>query len=348
MTPTSDILHTVAAQQEHLPLVVKHAEDEISAINQVIGASYAGVRSMTASATGGFALMVEAVSLASIMETPLVICVGQRPGPATGLPTWTCQSDLQFVINAGHGECPKVVFTPGNVQEHFELTRLAFSLTEKYHLLVFILSDKYALESYATMPKPDDTYQNERYSFVSNDDLPSDDSYQRFVVTDQGYSPRSIPGQPHGLSVTNSYEHDQFGYATESAELTQTMNEKRQRKMIGVAKEVPSAVLIGPAEAEITLIGWGSTKLVGEEVVRQMDGKLNYIHIACAWPFPKESFTTLAQKAKKLIIIEGNTTGQMEKLIRQETGIAVHEHIRRFDGRPFFAEEVIAQVTSTL
>lgn len=344
MTPTSEILHTVAAQQEHFPLVVKHAEDEISAINQVIGASYAGVRSMTASATGGYALMVEATSLAAIMETPLVVCVGQRPGPATGLPTWTCQSDLQFIINAGHGECPKVVFTPGNVQEHFNLTRLAFYIAEKYHLIVIILSDKYALESYATMSKPDETYQNERYSFVSDTDLPADDSYRRFEVRPEGYSPRSIPGQAHGLNVTNSYEHDQFGYATESAELTHTMNEKRHRKMESVLQDLPPAVLIGPLKAEVTLVGWGSTKLVAEEVVRQSANKINYIHIPCAWPFPNESFFQLAAQAHHLIILEGNTTGQMEKLIRQETGIQMHHHIRRYDGRPFYAEEVIQQL----
>jgi 2-oxoglutarate/2-oxoacid ferredoxin oxidoreductase subunit alpha len=345
MTPTSDILHTVAAQQAHLPLVVKHAEDEISAINQVIGASYAGVRSMTASATGGFALMVEAVSLAAVMETPLVICVGQRPGPATGLPTWSCQSDLQFVINAGHGECPKVVFTPGNVREHFELTRLAFYLAEKYHLIVFILSDKLALESYATMPKPDEIYQNDRYSFIPTENLATDNSYRRFEVTEEGYSPRSIPGQPHGLSVTNSYEHDEFGYATESAELTKAMNEKRHRKMKGVSQEVPPALLIGSPNAEITLVGWGSTLLAGEEVVRQAEEKINYIHIPCAWPFPKESFVQLASQAKHLIMVEGNTTGQMEKLIRQETGIEMSGHMRRYDGRPFYAEEILKQLT---
>ncbi len=347
MTPTSDVLHTVAAQQTHFPLVVKHAEDEISAINQAIGASYAGVRAMTASATGGYALMVEATSLAGVMETPLVICVGQRPGPATGLPTWTCQSDLQFIVNAGHGEIPRVVFTPGDVAEHFELTRTAFYLAEKYHLVVFVLSDKFALESYATMPKPDEVYQNERYSFAAGE-LPEDDTYRRFVVTEEGYSPRSIPGQPHGLNVTNSYEHDEFGYATESAELTKAMNEKRHRKMIGVAKEVPGVTLIGPENADVTMIGWGSTKLVGAEVVRQLEKSssfsANYIHIGCAWPFPTESFLQYAGKAKKLIMVEGNTTGQMEKLIRQETGLELHDHIRRYDGRPFYAEELIEEL----
>jgi 2-oxoglutarate ferredoxin oxidoreductase subunit alpha len=347
MTPTSDILSFLAAQQANYPLVVKHAEDEISAINQAIGASYAGVRAMTASATGGYALMVEATSLAGVMETPLVITVGQRPGPATGLPTWTCQSDLQFILHAGHGEIPRIVFTPSTLQEHFEFTRLAFALAEKYQLVAFILSDKFALESYMSMPKPLDTYTNQRYSFVATSDLPSDDSYRRFPVTKEGYSPRSIPGQPHGLSITNSYEHDEFGYATESAELTQAMVEKRQRKLSGVSAEMPKPILIGAPNAELTLVSWGSTRLVLEEVVRQLP-QVNLIHFPAVWPFPAAEFEALSRAAKKLVMVEGNLTGQMESLIRQETGIQMDNHIHRYDGRPFYVEELLPQLQNIL
>lgn len=348
MTPSSDIMHSLASFQDKYPIVVKHAEDEISAINQVIGASYAGARSMTASATGGFALMVEAISLAAVMETPLVVAIGQRPGPATGLPTWTCQSDLQFVINAGHGECPKIVFTPATAQEHFDFTRLAFYLAEKYHLIVFVLSDKFSLESYMTMTRPEDKYANRRYSFA-NDPLPADDSYRRFEVTPEGYSPRSVPGQPHGLSITNSYEHDEFGYATEDATLTKTMNEKRHRKLKSAVAELPLPVMIGPEHAKLTMISWGSTRLVLEEVVRRMPtGDVNLIHFPCVWPFPREAFFSIAQHAEKLIVIEGNGVGQLEQLIRQETGIQVHHHLRRFDGRPFFVEEVLTELEALI
>jgi len=230
------------------------------------------------------------------------------------------------------------------VQEHFELTRLAFELAEKYHLIVFVLSDKFALESYASMPTPAEMYQNERYSFVT-EPLPADDSYRRFEVTEAGYSPRSIPGQAHGLSVTNSYEHDEFGYATESAELTKTMNAKRQRKLIAVAADLPEPVVVGPAEAKVTLVSWGSTRLVLEEVIRRMPaGEVNAIHIPCAWPFPQARFAELAGVAQKLIMVEANVTGQMAQLIRQETGIQMDHHIRRFDGRPFYAEEILAEL----
>ncbi len=345
MTPTSDVMHFLAAQQKNFPLVVKHVEDEVAAINEAIGASYAGVRAMTASATGGYALMVEGTSLAGVMETPLVICVGQRPGPATGLPTWTCQSDLQFIIRAGHGEIPRVVLTPGSMTEHFELSRFAFYLAEKYQIVVFILSDKYALESYMSMPKPDDVYENERYSFAP-EVLPEDNSYRRFEVTEEGYSPRSIPGQAHGLSITNSYEHDEFGYATESAEMTKVMNEKRERKMKGLSREIPQPELIGPQKADVTYVSWGSTRVVLEEVVRQTSEAktsftANTIHIPCSWPFPKDTFFQLASRAEKLVMVEANITGQMEDLIKQETGLHFHHHIRRYDGRPFYASDII-------
>jgi 2-oxoglutarate/2-oxoacid ferredoxin oxidoreductase subunit alpha len=284
------------------------------------------------------------------METPLVVCVGQRPGPATGLPTWTCQSDLDFVLAAGHGEVPRVVLTPSTVQEHFELMRVAFELAEKFHLVVLIISVNFALESYASMPKPAETYSNQRYSFAA-DPLPSDDSYRRFEITEEGFSPRSVPGQPHGLSVTNSYEHDEFGYATESAQLTQAMNEKRHRKLKSVAPHVPTPILIGPDSAEITVVGWGSTRLVLEDVMRRFEkagqpNKLNVIHFPCIWPFPTEAFTKLAQNAKKLVMVEGNTTGQMEKLIYRESGVKMHHQIHRYDGRPFYAEELMKEVES--
>jgi 2-oxoglutarate ferredoxin oxidoreductase subunit alpha len=346
MTPTSEILHFLAAQQHRFPLVVKHVEDEIAAINQAIGASYMGARAMTASATGGYALMVEGTSLAGIAETPLVIVVGQRPGPATGLPTWTCQSDLQFVLNAGHGEIPRVVLTPGSPEEHYTLTKLAFELAERFHLVVFVLSDKFALESYASMTTPEPKTQNERFGFVS-ETLPADNSYRRFVDTSEGWSPRSVPGQAHGLSITNSYEHDAFGYATEDAVIAKQMNQKRLRKLATVAPLVPKPVVIGAATATTTLVCWGSTRLVVEEVIRRgalQQHSINAIHFPCIWPFPKEEFLSAVAGAKRVVVVEGNQTGQLEQLIRQETGIVADRHIRRFDGRPFFAEEVLQEI----
>lgn len=354
MSPSSNTFHYVAAQQDQYPLVVRHAEDEIAAINLVVGASYAGARAMTGSAGGGFALMVEALSLIGVTEVPMVILVAQRPGPATGLPTWTGQGDLQFVIHAGHGEFQRVVMTPGNVQEHFELTKHAFYLAEKYQIPVIIMSDKYLLESLQTMPKPAEEFDTPRQSMVTNEELPEDNSYRRFKLTESGISPRSIPGQPHGLQITNSYEHDEFGYATEEAEMTINQVEKRARKLASAMFELPQPYIVGPANAEVTFVGWGSTLSVMQQLIAEQAQQpttnhqlsVNYLHIPCAWPFPSEKFVELTKTTKKMVMIEANYTGQMEQIIRQETGITFEHRYRRFDGRPFYVEELVEYLNS--
>jgi len=347
MSPSSTLLHFMAEHEKNFPLVVKHAEDEISAINQAIGASFAGARAMTASAGGGFALMVEACSLAGVAETPLVVMEAQRPGPATGLPTWTGQADLQFVLHAGHGEFPKVVIAPGDMQECFDYTRLAFELAEKYQTQVYILADKLILESAMNVTSFQAQHTNQRLSMIAQEALPADNSYQRFADTPEGYSPRSIPGQAHGLQLTNSYEHDEHGYATEDAEMTIKMVNKRQRKLAGLILETPPPQLLGPAEAETTFVSWGSTKMVVENVLRQFNtpvnpNSVNAIHLSTLMPFPTDAFLQLTQAAKNLVMIEGNLSGQGQALIREKTGLDIPESIRRYDGRPFYAEDIIA------
>lgn len=349
MTPSSALMTFMADAQENFPLVLKHAEDEIAAINEALGASFAGVRAMTGTAGGGFALMVEAVSLAGVTELPLVCMVGGRPGPATGLPTWTAQTDLSFVLHAGHGEFPKLVFTPGTLEECFKITRLAFLLTEKYHTQAYIIADKFLLESRMTCAKEllATEWNNARYS-LATDPLPEDNSYRRFQVTPEGYSPRSLPGQPHGLQLTNSYEHDTYGYATEEASMTKDMVDKRLRKYASMTNEVPAPVLIGPADAPVTLVSWGSTRLVTEEVMRQVNTNgntfINLIHILTMLPFKTDEFVELAKKAKKLVMVEGNATHQAETHIRAHTGIEFAHRINRYDGRPFYAEDIVQEV----
>ncbi|MGD9129194.1 MAG: 2-oxoacid:acceptor oxidoreductase subunit alpha [Candidatus Woesebacteria bacterium] len=343
MTPASALLHFLADQQKNYPLVVKHTEDEIAAINQVIGASFAGVRAMTGSSGGGFALMVEALSLSGVAEIPVVILEAQRPGPGTGLPTWTSQADLQFILRAGHGEFLRVVFTPATVAEHFELTIKAFYLAEKYQIPVLILSDKYILESHQTMPIPKKEYQNERQSLIDGQELNAKEEYLRYRQTKTGISKRSVPGQANALQLTNSYEHDNFGFATEDTKMVEQQIKKRMKKLQGLRKELPLPVLIGQAKAEFTFVSWGSSTNVLQEAVLRSK-KLNAIHLPCLWPFPKKEFLKLARKAKKLIMIEGNVTGQAEQLIRQETDIKFDDNLRRYDGRPFCWEEIVDYV----
>lgn len=341
MTPASALLHFLAAQQKKYPLIVKHVEDEISAINQALGASFAGVRAMTGSSGGGFALMVEGLSLAGVMELPLVILYGQRPGPATGLPTWTSQADLQFVLRAGHGEFQRVVLTPGTAADHYQATRLAFDLAEKYHIPVFILSDKYILESHQTMVAPPVETKVERLGLATAEELPADDSFRRYAMSDSGVSPRSIPGQQHGFYVSNSYEHDHFGFATEESQMTIDQTKKRAKKYDGLVKELPQPVLIGKQKAATTFVCWGSTVNVLQDVVAKTD-QANVIYLPAVWPFPREGFEALAKQAKRLVMVEGNSTGQAEQLIRQETGIEMAAYLRRYDGRPFYVEDILA------
>jgi 2-oxoglutarate/2-oxoacid ferredoxin oxidoreductase subunit alpha len=340
MTPASAAMHFLAAQQQHYPLVVKHVEDEIAAINQAIGASFAGVRSMTGTSGGGFALMVEGLSLTGVMELPLVILYGQRPGPATGLPTWTSQADLQFVLRAGHGEFQRIVLTPGTIEEHYYQTKLSFDLAEKYQIPVFILSDKYSLESHQTFNSPESEIPLTKLSLMEDKDLPADNSYRRYSLSENGISPRSVPGQEHGLYVSNSYEHDTFGFATEEAKMTVDQTKKRAKKYEEMIKEIPQPILIGKENAPTTLVCWGSTVNVLKDVVAQTD-KVNVIHLPAVWPFPKEGFTKLAKKTKRLVMVEGNSTGQAEQLIRQETGIVMDGFLHRYDGRPFYVEDIL-------
>ncbi len=346
MTPATGLLHFLNEHKHKLPIVVKQVEDEIGAINEAIGASAAGARAMTGSSGGGFALMVEALSFAGTAEVPLVILEAQRTGPASGVPTWTAQADLQFVLTAGHGDFPRVILTPGTVQEHFDLAKKAVYLAEKYQLPVIILSDKFILESHQTMVKPEEAYQNERYSMATDKDLPADESYLRYKDTKDGISPRSIPMQEYGLQLTNSYEHDQWGYATEEADVIAKSVDKRARKMEAILSEIPQPELIGPKEAEVTFVGWGSTVNVLLEAIRlAKPGSVNAIHLPCLYPFPVDAFTKLAKKAKKLVMVEGNANGQAENWIKQNTCIEMDDSLRRYDGRPFYAEDLIEYLT---
>ncbi|MEI6690366.1 MAG: 2-oxoacid:acceptor oxidoreductase subunit alpha [bacterium] len=344
MTPATSLLEFLAAQQSKYTLVVKHSEDEISAINQAIGASFAGIRAMVATSGGGFALMAEAASLAAMVETPLVVMEGQRPGPATGQPTWTGQSDLQFVLNAGHGDFGKVVIAPGDAEEAFVMTRLAFLVAEQWQTQVYILADKYLLESSQSVPKFATQYTNNRYNMVTGP-LPADNSFQRYQITPQGYSIRSIPGDQHGVHIANSYEHNEYGIATEDPVLATQMADKRLHKLASTLQVLPMPKLIGPAEAEITFVTWGSTKLPIQETIKQLNAiqknKANAIHLTTMAPFPVEAFTKLAANRSRLIMVEGNATRQAERLIREATGIIFNERINRYDGRPFYPEDIV-------
>lgn len=373
MTPASGLLHYLADQQKDYPLVVKHSEDEIAAINQALGASFAGVRAMTGSAGGGYALMVEATSLAGVAELPLVILEAMRPGPATGLPTWSSQADLNFVIHAGHGDFPKIVFTPGTVLEHYQLTQLAFVLAEKYQLPVFILSDKFILESQQSMPQPALAVNNERLSLLetntvekpANKDNPStaeklaeSEKYLRYLDTKTGVSPRAIPGVDQAVYLANSYEHDQTGFATEEADIAKQAVDKRMRKIETLMAELPKPVVFGSSvkEAEIILISFGSTINVLLELenllAEQGKAKPAMIHLPVVAPFQTSDFNQLFdwqkinQSQQEVYTVEANATAQLAQILRANSHLKDIKSILRYDGRPFYAEDLLEWLSS--
>jgi len=347
MTPASSILHNMAAMENKYNIVVKHTEDEIAAINMVIGASFAGVRSMTATSGGGFALMAEGLGLAAQTETPIVAVEAQRPGPATGMATHSSQGDLRFMLHASTDEFPRIVIAPGDVEDCFYKTIDAFNLAEKYQLPVIILTDKYLGESYATAKEFDNGIKNERYSFVNNSELKNNGEYKRYELTGSGVSPRSIPSQQGGEFTASSYEHDEYGFEREEKGIRVAMHDKRYKKFEEAAKEIPDPEIHGPGDAEITIIGWGSTKGPILEAMRMLDKegiKTNYLQVIFVSPFPVKKVEDVIKKANKTVIVENNKTAQMAGIIKENTGLDVDHKVLKYDGRPFSPEEICVRI----
>jgi 2-oxoglutarate ferredoxin oxidoreductase subunit alpha len=337
MTPITSIMEYFAARGEEFGLVVVPAEDEISAINMVVGAAYTGVRAMTATSGGGFCLMVEGVGLAGMTETPIVVIEGQRPGPAIGLPTRTEQGDLDFVLHASHGEFPRVVFAPATVDDCFWLTVKAFNLAEKYQLPVLIITDHYLANSYFTTHKFDlNKVKIDRgLLFTKNN---GSGEYKRYAFSESGISPRAFPGNKDALVVADSDEHNESGHLIEDAETRTKMMDKRFRKLTQLKQEIIQPRFYGPEKADTLLIGWGSNYGVIKESVDLLNkagGSYSHLHLNQIWPFPIEAVLAAMKNAQNCYVIENNATGQLAGLIRRETGLAASGSILKYDGRPF-------------
>ncbi len=349
MTPGSPVLHWFAAHAEDYGAVIKHAEDEIAAINMAIGAGYVGARSMCPTSGGGFSLMVEALGLAGITETPVVVYNAQRPGPATGLPTRTEQSDLLFVMHASQGEFPRFVLAPGTLEESFSVGWQAFNLAEQYQTPTIVLSDHYLAAAYRTIEADGlkfDAVEIERGALLSEEELDAlEEPYKRYRVTESGLSPRAVPGHPNAVWVSTANEHDEFGAISEDAENRTTQVNKRMRKMDDALQELKSPALYGPAEAKLTFVAWGSTYGPLRETVDLLNekeaGQANMLHFNALHPFPPNAEAALGQ-AKRLIVVEGNATGQLETLIRARTGLVADGSIRKYDGRAFSPQYILA------
>ncbi|KKG07479.1 2-oxoacid:acceptor oxidoreductase subunit alpha [Methanosarcina sp. 2.H.A.1B.4] len=355
MTPSTGILNYLASKAEEYGLVVEQAEDEIAAINMAIGASFAGVRAMTGSSGGGFALMGEGLSLAGITETPIVIAEVQRPGPATGLPTRTEQADLLFILYAGHGEFPRVIFEPGTPKQAFYLTNRAFELAEKYQIPVFIQSDQYLGDTEWTFENFDFEHLTYNDYRLREKDLEGVEEYKRYKYSDTGISLLAVPGESgKHLVVADSDEHDEEGHIIEDAETRIKMVRKRlQKKLPLIKSEIEAPLLYGDPSPEIVLMGHGSTYGVIKEVVDILskDRKIAMMHFSQVYPLPERDrfdYIELLENAKLAISIENNATGQFAKLIRAETGFEFTHQILKYDGRPFTIENLKEEVDACL
>ncbi len=340
MTPISNILHVLAPLQEKYNFIYKQPEDEISAINMAIGASFAGARSMTASAGGGFCLMTEGYGLAAMTETPLVIIEGMRGGPATGLPTWTEQGDLRFVLSAHQGEFARIVLAPGDAEEAFHLTMQAFNLADKYQTPIIVVIDKQICESgFSSAPFEYNNYKVERGKFSTKKQT----NYKHYALSADGVSLRSVPGSGNHI-VANSDEHNELGYSHEGAQNRLDQMNKRLQKLKTCAKlDMPAPKLFGPKNADLTIVSWGSNKGVILEAMQHFKN-VNFLHLTWVSPFPAEQVKKVLQNAKRVLNIECNSTAQMNGLIKEQTGVAIKNNLLKYNGRPFFAEEIIAKI----
>jgi len=324
-------------------MIVMQPEGEIAAINMAAGAAFAGARAMTATSGGGFCLMSEGLGMTGMTETPVVITVAQRTGPSTGLPTYTSQGDLRFVIHASQGEFPRVVIAPGNIEECFYETIRAFNYAEKYQIPVILLTDKYLVESQMSVePFEEDRVKIERGNLITEKHR-EEEEYKRHKITETGISPRAIPSTTGAIVRTNADEHDERGLTTEDPAITIKMIDKRLRKLKYLAKEleernVDTTKFYGPKEAEATLVSWGSTKGPIREAMKLLERDsiaVNYLQILYLLPFPTSKVEKALSGSRKTVAIESNRTSQLSSLIREHLLTDVDHKILKYDGRPF-------------
>ncbi|MCK5107805.1 MAG: 2-oxoacid:acceptor oxidoreductase subunit alpha, partial [Nanoarchaeota archaeon] len=347
MTPSTSIMQYFAKHEDKAGIVMKQAFDEITAINMALGASFAGVRSMTSTSGGGIALMTETISLLGLSEIPLVIVDVQRPGPATGLPTRQGQGDFRFILHIGHGDFPRIVLAPGDYEECFRDTFKAFNLADKYQVPVLIISDKHMASSLMTVkPFSMAGLKINRGKLLSNEQVAKIKDFKRYANTTNGISSRSIPGQK-AVFRSSSDEHDEYGNIFEDGDNRIVMEEKRMRKLEYAIKDIPLPKLYGPKNADVTLISWGSTKnaiLEAVDMLNKQGKKVNFMHFCYLFPFHKDYVTKFLKKCKKVACIEENISGQFAGYIREQTGIKVNKKINKYNGSAFFPEEIVEKV----
>jgi 2-oxoglutarate ferredoxin oxidoreductase subunit alpha len=381
ISPATDESVYLEKNQREFNLLVVQCEDEISSINMAVGAAHMGVRSATATSGPGFALMVEGIGFASITEAPgPVLVMYQRGGPSTGLPTRQEQGDLQFVLHPAQGDFPHVVIAPGDLNDAFQDTFSAFNWAERYQMPVIVLSDKKLAAAYVTLDElelqyPDidrgKTFTGSEWTPVAtngeglvrmhanghdgNGNGHGDvKEYLRYALAEDGISPRSRPGIAGGRFWSTTDEHDPDGHITEGVEMRMAMMEKRMGKLALLLKAIPAeqrCKLWGPADADLTVVGWGSTKGTIEDamaVLAEQGQKVNFLQVRLMKPFPVDDVTAVLAKAKKLVLVEENYSGQLGSVIREQTGVKIEQRILKYDGRPFSEDELVRELSKVL
>jgi 2-oxoglutarate ferredoxin oxidoreductase subunit alpha len=384
MTPSSTVLHFMAARARDFNIIVKHTEDELAAINMVVGAAWAGARAMTATSGGGFALMSEALGMAGMIEAPAVIYEAQRGGPSTGLPTRTEQSDLRFAMHASQGEFPRLVVAPGDYRELFYKTFEAFNIADKFQMPAVILSDKHLGESLKNIePFETDGLRVERGKLVTdraelerllkNGYATPDGGFLRYKLEEDGVSPRTLPGLKGGRHRASTDEHDETGDLTETPENRTAMHAKRMRKLEGCLAELPAPELVGPGlegaytagpafgladgpaervePADITFVTWGSPKDAVLEAMQKLllEGvRANMLQIIYFVPFHADAVRGALEGARVKVGVEMNYEAQMAAYIREKTGVALDANILNWSGRQMTAEEILRKTGEIL
>ena len=348
MTPSTSILHFLAkeALNPEKKLKTIQAEDEISAINTAIGVAYAGKRVAVGTATGGFALMQEAFSFAGVSETPIVVAVSQRQGPATGVPTNTSQGDLQFVLHSGHGEFPRIVIAPGDAEEAYIASANALHLAWKYQMPAIILVDKHLSESSQTA-----VLDSSKIIPAEAKKWEKNGEYHRYQFAEDGVSPLTFPGTEGANVKLTSYEHDEFGIASDEPEMVKKMTDKRFKKGEMLAQELPSFETIkvsGDETSDTALLFWGSPKGAILEAVKHLKRPVGLVQVLWMEPFDTARVSLALANVTNIISIEGNHNSQLSALLREKTGIVPHHHINRYDSKPFDPMELAREINELL
>ena len=356
MTPATSISVALCEYAKKMGIIAEQAEDEISAINMAIGASFCGAPSLVPTSGGGFALMAEGLSLAGMTETPVVIALAQRPGPSTGLPTRTEQGDLEFALHAGHGEFTRAIFAPGTVEECFWLTRHAFAIADEYRIPVIIMTDQFLADCYRSV-EPFPVLELDHLD-VCSDTMGESLPHLTYRITENGVSPRLLPGlskncvvahSSEELVIADSDEHTEDGHLTEDLSVRIRMVDKRNRKLDGLKQKIVRPTFHGDSSPDILMVCWGSTRGSVHEAcehIRKNGTEAGYLHFSQVWPIDSASVNDTLLSAKSVVVVESNSTGQFCRLLRRETGYHAEKQVLRYDGLPVTPEYILEKLGS--